>query len=78
MPRHPFLLVAQLAFLLTLSGCHKANAPAQAPAITPKWTFTATGTGKIAAFPMQHGPLMNSPWPKFQHDPANTARPPQF
>ncbi len=40
--------------------------------------YVASRNGKIIAFEGTHGPLMNGPWPKFQHDAANTARAQSF
>jgi outer membrane protein assembly factor BamB len=36
--------------------------------------YVASGAGKILAFAGTHGALMDSPWPKFQADLANTGR----
>jgi hypothetical protein len=36
--------------------------------------YVASGAGKILAFGGTHGALMDSPWPKFQADLANTGR----
>lgn len=45
------------------------------PTIAPDGTvYVASGAKKIVAFAGGHGGLMDSPWPKFQHDLANTGR----
>jgi outer membrane protein assembly factor BamB len=45
------------------------------PTLAPDGTFyVASQTGRITAFSTTHGPLMNSPWPKFQRDLANSGR----
>jgi len=51
--------------------------------VSPSPTLAADGTvyvgshgGKIVAFAGTHGGLMNSPWPKFQSDLANSGRSP--
>lgn len=49
------------------------------PTLAPDGTiYVATGSGKIFAFGGTHGALMDSPWPKFQADLANTGRAPRF
>ena len=49
------------------------------PTLAPDGTvYVATGSGKILAFAGTHGALMDSPWPKFQADLANTGRAPRF
>jgi len=68
--------------LLAISPEGKVTAESQigvgvtsAPTIGPDGTFyVATLSGKIMAFDGGHGGLMDSPWPKFQHDLANTGR----
>lgn len=46
-----------------------------APTIAPDGTvYVASAAKKIIAFAGGHGGLMDSPWPKFQHDLANTGR----
>ncbi len=43
------------------------------PTLAPDGTlYVATNQGWIIAFTTKHGGLMNSAWPKFQHDVANT------
>jgi outer membrane protein assembly factor BamB len=45
------------------------------PTLGPDGTlYVATRERKIIAFAATHGALMESPWPKFHHDNANTAR----
>jgi len=45
------------------------------PTLAPDGTiYVASHGGKIIAFAGTHGGLMNSPWPKFQRDLANTGR----
>ncbi len=45
------------------------------PTLAPDGTiYVASHKGKIIAFAGTHGGLMNSPWPKFQRDLANTGR----
>jgi len=45
------------------------------PTLAPDGTlYAASQSGKIIAFSTTHGPLMNSPWPKFQRDLANSGR----
>jgi len=45
------------------------------PTLAPDGTvYVGSRSGKIIAFAGSHGPLMNSAWPKFQHDLANTGR----
>jgi outer membrane protein assembly factor BamB len=49
------------------------------PTLAPDGTVYVTSReGKIVAFAGTHGALMNSPWPKFQADLANTGRAPRF
>lgn len=68
--------------LLAISPDGKVTAESQigvgvtsAPTIGRDGTFyVATLSGKIMAFDGGHGGLMDSPWPKFQHDLANTGR----
>jgi outer membrane protein assembly factor BamB len=49
------------------------------PTLGPDGTvYVASRGGKIVAFAGTHGALMNSPWPKFQADLANTGRAPRF
>lgn len=36
--------------------------------------YIAFRAGAVKAFSTPHGPLMSSPWPKFQHDTGNTGR----
>ena len=49
------------------------------PTLAPDGTlYVSSHAGTIAAFSTTHGPLMNSPWPKFQHDLANSGRAPQW
>lgn len=36
--------------------------------------YVATNQGKVMAYGAKHGGLMNSPWPKFQRDGANSGR----
>jgi outer membrane protein assembly factor BamB len=49
------------------------------PTLAPDGTlYVASSAGKIMAFAATHGGLMNSPWPKFQADLANTGRAPRF
>lgn len=46
------------------------------PTLGPDGTiYVATSEGKVLAFEGAHGPLMNSPWPKYQADIANTGNP---
>jgi len=50
-----------------------------APTLGPDGTiYVASLGGKIMAFAGKHGGLMNSPWPKFQRDLANSGRSRQF
>jgi outer membrane protein assembly factor BamB len=50
-----------------------------APTLGPDGTvYLATMSGKILAFDGGHGTLMDSPWPKFQRDLANTGRAPAY
>ena len=45
------------------------------PTLAPDGTiFLVTGGGKLSAYAGGHGGLMDSPWPKFQADLANTGR----
>ena len=45
------------------------------PTLAPDGTvYVVLRGGKIVAFAGTHGALMNSPWPKFQGDPANSGR----
>ncbi len=45
------------------------------PTLAPDGTiYVASHVGKITAFAGTHGGLMNSPWPKFQRDLANSGR----
>lgn len=54
----------------TISGGAESS-----PTLAPDGTlYVATRERKIIAFAATHGALMDSPWPKFQHDNANTAR----
>jgi len=49
------------------------------PTLAPDGTiYVASRAGKIMAFAGTHGALMDSPWPKFQADLANTGRAPRF
>jgi outer membrane protein assembly factor BamB len=49
------------------------------PTLAPDGTlYVATGAGEIIALAGQHGALMNSSWPKFQADLANTGRAARF
>jgi len=49
------------------------------PTLGPDGTiYVASRAGKILALAGTHGALMNSPWPKFQADLANTGRAPRF
>jgi outer membrane protein assembly factor BamB len=49
------------------------------PTLAPDGTvYVASRAGKIVAFAGSHGALMDSPWPKFQADLANTGRAPRF
>jgi outer membrane protein assembly factor BamB len=49
------------------------------PTLAPDGTlYVASHAGKIVAFAGTHGALMDSPWPKFQADLANTGRAPRF
>jgi outer membrane protein assembly factor BamB len=49
------------------------------PTLGPDGTlYVASGAGDIVAFAGQHGALMDSAWPKFQADLANTGRAPHF
>jgi outer membrane protein assembly factor BamB len=46
------------------------------PTLAPDGTiYVATSDGKVMAFDGGHGPLMDSPWPKYQADLANTGNP---
>ena len=49
---------------------------AAAATLAPDGTlYVPLRTGKVIAFATSHGPLLaSSPWPKFQHDAANTGR----
>ncbi|HKW89464.1 MAG TPA: PQQ-binding-like beta-propeller repeat protein [Candidatus Acidoferrales bacterium] len=68
--------------VLAISSDGKVTAEAEigvgvtsASTIGPDGTFyVATLSGKIIALDGGHGGLMNSPWPKFQRDLANTGR----
>ena len=70
------------AFLLTISPDGKVLSQAELvdpalspPTLAPDGTvYVATVTGKVMAFDGGHGGLMDSPWPKFQHDLSNTGR----
>jgi outer membrane protein assembly factor BamB len=45
------------------------------PTLAPDGTiFLVTDVGVLSAYAGGHGGLMDSPWPKFQADPANTGR----
>ena len=45
------------------------------PTLAPDGTFyVVSSTGTLAAFSTRHGGLMDSAWPKFQHDLSNTGR----
>jgi hypothetical protein len=47
------------------------------PTLAPDGTiYIGSHGGKIVAFAGTHGGLMNSPWPKFQGDLANSGRSP--
>ncbi len=49
------------------------------PTLAPDGTvYVASRAGKIVAFAGTHRGLMNSPWPKFQADLANSGRAPRF
>jgi outer membrane protein assembly factor BamB len=49
------------------------------PTLGPDGTiYVASRAGKILALAGTHGALMNSPWPKFQADLANSGRAPRF
>jgi outer membrane protein assembly factor BamB len=49
------------------------------PTLAPDGTlYVASGAGKIMALAGTHGGLMDSPWPKFQADLANTGRAARF
>jgi outer membrane protein assembly factor BamB len=49
------------------------------PTLAPDGTvYVALRTGKILAFAGAHRGLMNSPWPKFEADLANSGRAPRF
>jgi outer membrane protein assembly factor BamB len=58
-----------------LAASPAGGALESSPTLAPDGTvYVGSRTGKIIAFAGSHGPLMNSPWPKFQHDLANTGR----
>lgn len=49
------------------------------PTLGPDGTiYVATSDGKVLAFEGAHGPLINSPWPKYQADLANSGNPHTF
>lgn len=49
------------------------------PTLAPEGTiYVATSGGRILAFAGGHGPLLDSPWPKFQWDLSNSGRAPAF
>lgn len=55
------------------------GAAESSPTLAPNGTiYVALRGGKIMAFAGTHGALMNSPWPKFQADLANSGRAPRF
>jgi len=51
------------------------NSIVSSPTLAPDGTiFLVTDTGVLAAYTGGHGGLMDSPWPKFQGDLANSGR----
>jgi outer membrane protein assembly factor BamB len=80
------IYVLNSAALLAVSAEGKLIAKApftgggnSSPTLAPDGTlYAASRTGEIVAFSTTHGPLMNSPWPKFQHDLANSGRAPRL
>lgn len=52
-----------------------SGAGVSSPTLAPgRIVYVASRTGGIVAFAGTHGGLMDSPWPKFQADPANSGR----
>ena len=77
-----FVVTSAAVHAISPQGKILAKAPAgggtSSPTLAPDGTlYVASGT-KIIAYSTRHGGLMKSPWPKFQHDLANTGRAQEF
>jgi outer membrane protein assembly factor BamB len=76
-----FLLDGNYLYVITREGKIIAKtlvgfSSLSSPTLAPDGTFyVATSDGKVIAYDGVHGPLMDSPWPKYQGDVANSGNP---
>ena len=68
-------LYAVSPFGKVIAKVHVGGSVISSPTLAPDGTiFLVTDTGVLFAYSGGHGGLMDSPWPKFQADLANSGR----